>query len=175
MFSGGLKKTRMRGPWCRLVVYCQEVFFVRGQIEHCVNFLHGVDSIVLMPSDKAVAVYLWTLPSLLWVPKCFLLASCICREECSYLISAPFLEGAVTFLCREAVTQLRLRALPRVTLCDKVRGGLTFTVRAHSRFGSLVYSACNHGSLWKHSQENTRPASSQRIQRWLLISSQYVS
>lgn len=162
MFSWGLKKTRMRGPWCRLVVHCQEVFLVRGQIEHCVNFLHGVDSTVLMPSDKAVAIYLWTLPSLLWVPTCFLLTSCICREERNYLISASFLEGMVTFFCREAVTQLRLRALPRVTLCEKVRVGLAFTVCAHSRFGSLVYSACNHGSLWKYSQENMRPASSQR-------------
>lgn len=146
-------------------MYCRKVFLVHGQIEHCVNFLHGVDSIVLTPSDKAIAIYLCTPPSLLWVPKCVLLTSCICREECNYLISASFLEGTVTFFCREAVTQLRLRALPRVTLCDKVRIGLAFIVCAHSRFGSLVYSACNHGSLWKHNQENMRPASSQRIQR----------
>lgn len=83
------------------------------------------------------------------VRKLFSLTPDICREECNHLVPASFLESTVIFFCRETFTQLRLRTLPRVTLCDKVRVGLAFTVCAHSRFGSLVHSACNRGSSWK--------------------------
>lgn len=142
------------------------VFWIHGQIKPCwLSALCRFHCIDAFRSSRSYSSLKEEFVPHLPYYGVFTRTSDICREECNHLVSASFLEGTVTFFCGEAFTQLRLRTLPRVTLCDKVRVGLAFTVCAHSRFGSLVHSACYRGSPWM-------PDSSQRIQRWIIICSQ---